>query len=745
MTSPDNTKVAYKTCPLCEATCGLEITLDGEKILKVRGDKDDVFSKGYFCPKGGSIDLLHNDPDRLRTPLLRKNGKLEPATWQEAFEAVEKGLLPLMEAHGRDAVGVYLGNPNSHTLAGNMFMRPMLKALGSRNIFTASTVDQIVKHVSCGLMFGGPVTVPVPDIERTNYLLILGANPFESNGSVCTAPGFPERLRQLKKRGAKLVVADPKRTRTAEIADEHIFIRPGGDAPWLMAIVNVLFAEGLADPKHLAEHINGLDELRTLAEPFTPEHVADWCGIDAATTRRIAAELAGAPSSAVYGRMGTSTQLFGSAATWLVDVVNILTGHFDRPGGNMFPAPAHLPPKPKAGGKGWSMYRWNSPLTGAREVLGEFPIASLAASIESDAPGAVKALITCAGNPSLTCPNSSRLDKAIASLDFLVCIDFYLNETARHADVVLPPTGPLSTSHYDIVFYSFAVHNIANYSPPLLPKPADEMDKWEVLLKMALILGGQGTGADHFALEEMLIRGAVDQAIAAKGSPLAGKSADELLAQLSGNPGQDRLLDLMLRTGAYGDWFGLNPDGLNLDKLKAAPHGIDLGHLRPMVPQVLRTPSAKIELAPEQLAADAGRMLEHLDKAHPPTVLIGRRHLRSNNSWMHNIEPLIKGGDRCTLQVHPADAERLGLSGGGKARISSRVGSIQLPVEISDTLMPGVVSAPHGWGHDLDGAKLSVAATNPGVNTNVLTDDELLDTVSGNCVLNGIPVEIRPA
>ena len=745
MTSPDNTKVVYKTCPLCEATCGLEITLEGGKVIKVRGDKDDVFSRGYFCPKGGSIHLLHNDPDRLRTPLVRKNGKLEPATWQEAYEAVGKGLLPIMEAHGRDAVGVYLGNPNAHTLAGNMFMKPMLKALGSRNVFTASTVDQINKHVSCGLMFGGPVTVPVPDIERTDYLLILGANPFESNGSVCTAPGFPERLRELRRRGAKLVVVDPRRTRTAEAANEHIFIRPGGDAPWLMAIANELFQQGLADPGRLAGHINGLDEFKDLVKPFTPEKVADWCGIDPATTRRIAAELAGAPTSSVYGRMGTSTQVFGTAATWLVDVINILTGHFDQPGGNMFASPAHLTPKLKAGGKGWGMYRWTSQVTGAREVLGEFPVSTLAASIEADGPGSIKALITCAGNPSLTCPNSNRLDKAIASLDFLVCIDFYLNETARHADVVLPPTGPLSTSHYDLVFYAFAVHNVANYSAPVIPKPADEMDKWEILLKMALVLDGQGAGADHMALEEMIIRGALQKAVSAKGSPLVGKTVDELLALLDGDPGQDRLLDLMLRTGCHGDWFGLNPGGMSLAKLIDNPHGIDLGHLQPRVPEVLLTPSAKIELAPEQLAADTRRILEHLDKAHPPMVLIGRRHLRSNNSWMHNIEPLIKGPDRCTLQVHPDDAQSLGLSQGGRAEISSRVGSINLPVELSDSLMPGVVCAPHGWGHDIPGARLGVAATKPGVNTNVLTDDEILDTVSGNCVLNGIPVAVGPA
>lgn len=744
MNTKENIRVVYKTCPLCEATCGLEITLAGDKVVKVRGDKDDVFSKGYFCPKGGSIDLLHNDPDRLRTPLVRKNGKLEPATWQEAFQAVEKGLLPLMEAHGRDCVGAYLGNPNAHTMAGNMFMKPMLKALGSRNMFTASTVDQIPKHVSCGLMFGGPVTVPVPDIERTDYLLILGANPFESNGSVCTAPGFPERLRELRKRGAKLVVVDPRKTRTAEAADEHIFIRPGGDAPWLMAIANVLFEQGLADPGPLAEHVNGLDDFKKLAEPFTPERVADRCGVAPQTTRRIAAEMAKAPSSAIYGRMGTCTQIFGAAANWLADAINILTGHFDRPGGNMFPNSAHMPPKPKPGGKGWSMYRWSSQTTGAREVLGEFPISSLAASIEAEGPGAVRALITCAGNPSLTCPNSNRLDKAISSLDFLVCIDYYLNETARHADVVLPPAGPLSTSHYDIVFYSFAVHNIANYSPPVIPKSDDEMDKWEILLKMALVLGGQGADADHMVLEDMIIRGGLQKAVSATGSPLAGKTVDELLVQLNGSPGQDRLLDLMLRTGSYGDWFGLNPDGLNLAKLKDNPHGVDLGHLQPRVPTVLLTPSAKIELAPEQLADDARRMLAYLDKEHPPTVLIGRRHLRSNNSWMHNIEPLIKGADRCTLQVHPDDARRLGLSDGGRAEITSRVGSIQLPVEVSDSLMPGVVSAPHGWGHDVPGARLSVAATKPGVNTNVLTDDELLDVISGNSVLNGIPVSISP-
>lgn len=745
MAEQSQTRTVFKTCPLCEATCGLAITLQGDQVTHVTGDKLDVFSKGYLCPKGASIAQLHNDPDRLRRPLMRIDGQLREVSWPEAFQAVEQGLGRVIAEHGRDAVAVYLGNPNSHTMAGNLFMRPMLKALASKNIFSASSVDQLPKHVSCGLMFGSPATIPVPDIERTDYLLMLGANPLESNGSLCTAPDFPGRLRALRQRGAKLVVIDPRRTRTAELADEHFFIRPGTDALLLMAMVNSLFAQNLADPGPMAQHVNGLDDLRELSRPFTPQAVAGPCGLAAADIQRLARELAQAPSAVVYGRMGASTQEFGALANWLIDAINVLIGSFDRPGGAMFPTPAHLPPRFKAGGKGWSMGRWTSPATGAPEVIGEFPVATLAQTIEAQGAGAARALITIAGNPALTCPNSQRLDKALASLDFLVCVDFYLNETARHADVILPPCGPLSTAQYDIVFYGFAVHNVANFSPPVIAPGPDELDKWQIMLKLALILAGQGAAADPLTLEQMIIEGALNQAIQAKGSPLAGRQPAELLAQLHGGPGPGRLLDLMLRTGAYGDWFGLNPQGLSLDVLLANPHGVDLGPLKPGVPNVLRTPSAKIELAPSPLAADVDRLAQAMERPPAGTLLVGRRNLRSNNSWMHNIPPLVAGKGRCTLLVHPQDAAALGLEDGKTAVIASRVGSLQMTVELSEALMPGVVCAPHGWGHHAAGSRLSVAAANPGVNSNVLTDDQLLDKLSGNCVLNGIPVTIQPA
>jgi anaerobic selenocysteine-containing dehydrogenase len=734
------TTTAYATCPLCEATCGLELRLaNGDGVVGIRGDAEDVFSHGFVCPKGASLKALHEDPDRLRTPLVRRDGELVEASWDEAFAEVERRLPPLLEEHGRDAVAVYLGNPGAHNLATLLYGRVLIKALGTRNIYSASTVDQMPKQISAGLMFGTILSVPIPDLDRTDHLLILGANPLHSNGSLLTAPDMRGRLRGIRKRGGRIVVIDPRRTRTAEEADEHHFIRPGTDALLLFAFVNVILDEGLDDPGALAEHVSGMDAVRELARGFEPERVADACGIPAGEIRRMARELAGARSAAVYGRIGTCTQEFGTLASWLVDVLNVVTGNLDRPGGAMFPkAAAGQPNSQGAGGsgRGVTIGRWQSRVRGLPEAYGELPVACLAEEIDTPGDGQVRALVTVAGNPAVSTPNSGRLGRALEGLDFMLSMDVYVNETTRHADVVLPGPSPLQRPHYDLALYQLAVRNVANYSPPVMEPDPSIPQEWETMLRLTAIAAGQGTGADVEALDDFVAGEVVRREVARPGGRLQGRDAGEVLAELEGRRGPERLLDLALRAGPYD---------LTLADLEAAPHGIDLGPLEPRVPEVLRTASGRIELAPEPIARDVERLRAALERRHNGgMVLVGRRHLRSNNSWMHNLEPLVRGKQRCTAHVHPDDAARLGLVDGEAARVSSRAGAVEVPVEVTDAVMPGVVSIPHGWGHDVDGIRLEVASAHPGTNSNILADETLVDPLSGNAVLNGIPVELAP-
>jgi anaerobic selenocysteine-containing dehydrogenase len=732
----------YYTCPLCEATCGLSITVEDGRAVSVRGDKEDPFSKGYFCPKGSALGALHHDPERLRRPLVRKKGELVETSWEEAFATAEKGLMPIIEKHGRDAVGVYLGNPCAHTMAGTLAMRPFLKALGSKNIFSASTVDQMPKHVSSGLMFGHPTIIPVPDIDRTMFMLILGADPVTSNGSLATAPDWPGRLRALKKRGGRLVVIDPRTSSTALLADSHLAIRPGTDGYLLMALINVLFAESLLTPGRLADFTNGLEKVRELCRPFTPSAVAEKTGLDSNQTETLARDIAGAESAVVYGRMGTSTVSFGALTNWLVDVINILTGNLDRPGGAMFPTPAILPQKKKPGGRGWAPGRWQSRVKGLNEVMGEMPVSTLADEMETKGDGQIRALLTIASNPVISLPNARRMDRALAGLDFMVSTDFYVTASTRHADVILPPTGPLSTAQYDIAFYNLSVRNIARYSSPVMEMPEDEMGKWEILYKLALIFSGQGAQADIGPMDDFIIQMMVAEVTKKETSHLHGRDL-EILDGLSKYTGPDRMLDFLLRTGAYGDGFGLDPDGLNLDKLKDLPHGLDLGPLKEMLPGHLKTRSGRIELAPEPLVKDVDRLQKTLDKKPAEWVLVGRRHLRTNNSWLSNIPELVSGPPRCVLHINPADAKKLSLKDGDTAQIESRVGIVSTPVEVTDKIRQGVVSLPHGWGHDLEGVGMSIARKHGGINSNILTDEAEFDPLSNTSILNGIPVTVK--
>jgi anaerobic selenocysteine-containing dehydrogenase len=740
------------TCPLCEATCGLLVDVADGRVLKVRGNPDDVFSHGFVCPKGLAIGELQHDPDRLRAPLV--DG--EETTWEHAWATVAARLGRVVDTCGRGALGLYLGNPNVHNLAGQLYATAVAKAMGSRNVFSASTTDQMPKQVATTLMFGDALSVPIPDVDRTDLLVVLGADPLTSNGSLMTAPDMPGRLRALRRRGGRLVVVDPRTSRTARAADLHLAVRPGTDVFLLAAVAHVLLAEGLArgPAAHLAPHVRGLDALPAALADFTPDAVAHVVGVPADAVRALAHDLATAPSAAVYGRIGTTTVRFGTVTSWLVDVVNTLTGNLDVPGGVMFPlAPAgQRNSSPAAGPRTVRLGRWASAERGLPEVLGELPTAALAEEILG---GHVRGLVTIAGNPALSAPDAGRLAKALDGLDVLVCVDLYRSETAARADVVLPVPGPLERAHFDLTFTQLAVRNVAHFSPAVLaPQLPPE---WRTLCRLAGVLqtlDPTDPAADAEAVDDLVVGTLVGRHVAAPASPVAGRDGAELVALAStaadGTPrrGDLRMLDVLLRLGPYGDGFGADPDGLTLDRLADHPDGLDLGPLAPRVPGVLRTPSACVELAPGPIVADLDRVRAAL-RAGPADglLLVGRRHLRSNNSWNHNLPSLVGGSNTCTLQIHPDDAAARRVVEGGRVVVTSSAGSVEADVEVTERIRPGVVSLPHGWGHAVDGAGLTVArtaGTDGGANSNVLTPAEV-DPLSGTAVLNGIRVEVSAA
>ena len=745
------TRTAFRTCPLCEAGCGLEITVKGapaaERVTRIRGDQADVFSRGFICPKGSTLKQLHDDPDRLRKPLVKCNGVHEEVEWAEAWALIADRLPAIIAEHGRESVGTYLGNPGAHSLSALLYNRSLLQALGTRRRFSASTVDQMPRQVAGAYVFGTAVSVPVPDLDHTDFLVIMGANPYASNGSLCTAPDFPGRIEAIRARGGTVVVVDPRRSKTAEEADRWLPIRPGTDALLLAAMVTTLAQDGrIAPGDHVAPHLQGLHEVVAALAAFTPEAVAQATGLSSDDIRSLARDLAAAPSGSVYGRIGTTTTEFGTTTSWLIDVVNTVTGNLDRRGGAMFTMPVAGAPttRGKSGtGKGFSIGRGHTIARGLPEVMSEYPAAAMAEEITDAGDQGIRALITVAGNPVLSTPNSLQLDDALGRLEFMVSVDMYLNETTRHADVILPPPSQLQRGHYDVALLQFAVRNVANYSEPVLPLDADQPDEWEILAKLGMIAAGMGADAQPATVDEMGVQGMVHSAVKDPSSPVHGRDPQQILGALGDIPGPARMLDFMLQTGPFGAAFGANPDGASLQLLLDHPHGVDFGALEPRLPEILRTPSGMIEMNHPVLIADLSRLLASIPIAdEQPMVLVGRRHLRSNNSWMHNIEVLVKGKARCTLHVHPDDAVRLGLADGGAARVVSRVGTVDATVEVTDAIRPGVVSLPHGWGHGQPGTRMRVAAEHAGVNSNILADHQAMDPLSGTSVLNAIPVAV---
>ena len=734
------TTTHHRICPLCEACCGLEIKVQNSKVISIRGHDADVFSAGYICPKGVALKDLHEDPDRLRTPLIKRNGIFEQATWEEAFAEIERRLPPLIAAHGRNATGIVVGNPSAHKIGLLTYFGKLARALGTKNVFSASTLDQMPKQLSSGLLFGHWLSIALPDITRTDYLLVLGANPVVSNGSMWTVPDFRGKAKALQARGGKLVVVDPRRTETAALADAHHFIRPNSDVFLLAAMVHTLFAEGLVKLGTVAEWVNGVDAVEQAMTPFTPEAAAARCGISADTIRALTRALAAAPRAAVYARIGTCTQEYGTLASWLVDVLNTLTGNLDRAGGVLFAKSAafasNTAGKPGIG-KGISTGRHHARVSGAPEVYGELPMTCMAEEIETPGEGQIRALFTVATNPVLSSPNGPRLAKALDTLDFMVSMDIYLNETTRHADVILPGVSPLEDFHYDVAFPQLSWRNHARYSPPVLPPTPGQPEEWQTLLKLAAIVQGKGAQADADALD--------DAQFAEDAQRLFGEHANAVIEATHGLKGPQRALEVALRSGPYGDQWGRTPDGLTLAKVQAANSagGIDLGALQPRIPEMLRTPSGKVELAPPSLLQDLQRATQDLRGLAPDLVIIGRRDVRTNNSWMHNLPVLAKGPMRCTALVHPTDAQRLGLQDGVVASIRSTGGQVQAQVHVTEEMMPGVVSLPHGWGHDVPGAQMRVAAERPGANLNALLDERRRDPLSGNAVLGGVAITMR--
>lgn len=744
-TSPDTTaspntggtRTAIRTCPLCEAGCGLEITLRGDEVVRIRGDRDDVFSHGFICPKGSTLKQLHDDPDRLRLPLVRRDGVHVEVSWDEAWEEVHRRLGDFYSRHGRGALATYHGNPTAHSLGAMAYARPLSQALGHSVRFTASTVDQLPRQVASGFVFGTAAAVPVPDIDHTDMLVVVGANPMVSNGSLCTAPDFPGRLERLRQRGGRLVVIDPVRTKTAELADKWMAVLPGTDAMVLAAMIVELHAAGRIDPgEHVSAHISGLDEALAVLAPFTADAVAARAGVTAAEIRGVAHQIADAPSAAVYGRIGTTTSGFGTVTSWLVDLLNTVTGNLDRRGGSMFPLPA-AGVSASPGRRGFSLGERRSRVSGYQTALGEHPAAAMAEEILTPGDGQIRGLLTVAGNPVLSTPNSAQLDAALSGLELMISVDIYLNETTRHADVILPPPSPLQRSHYDLALLPFGVRNVANYSDAVIELDDDQPDEWEILAKLALIAQGAPPDADPEVVTGLVV-GAMLRSAA------DGRSADELEAALGDERGPERILDVMLRLGPYGEGFGADAEGLSLDRLRNEPHGVDLGPLQPRLPDVLRTTSGTVELAAAPIIADVARLAAVLADPAPDALLVGRRHLRSNNSWMHNLGVLVRGPVRCTLQVHPDDAARWQLVDGATAVVTSRVGSLEAPVEVTDAIRPGVVSLPHGWGHDVPGTRQRVAGEHAGVNSNLLTDDRDIDPLAATSTLNAIPVSVAP-
>ncbi|MFG1858288.1 molybdopterin-dependent oxidoreductase [Actinomadura geliboluensis] len=731
-------RTGLRICPLCEATCGLEFTLKGREVLSVRADGADVFSAGHSCAKGVGLKDLENDPDRLTTPLVRRDGELRPATWAEAFAVIAERLPPILE-RDRRAVAVYAGNPSAHTLDHALYLGSLLGALGTRNVFSPASLDTLPQNVVGILMYGTGLGLTVPDLDRTDFLLVLGSNPMVSNGSTVTAPGIHRRFSDLRKRGGRLVVVDPARTRTAEIADRHLAIRPGTDAYLLMAMLHVIAAEDLVRPGPAGDHADGVEDALAAAAGFPPEAVAGVVGVAAEEITGLAREFAAARRAVVHGRIGTCAQEFGTVTSWLIEVLNLVTGRLDAEGGAMFATPPAGGPNTWPGSMRDVIFdRWRSRVRGLPEAMGELPAVTMAEEILTPGPGQVRVLLTLAGNPARSVPNSMHVEAALDDLEFMVSLDTYLNETTRYADVVLPAPPLTTRGHYDIALTHFQVRNVARYSWPLQEAAEHELPEWKVLLRLAALIAGSTA-----TVEEMDDEIAAQQA--RRAAKLAGVPESRATTSIEGLTGPERLVDLRLRSGPFGDRFGAEPGGLSLALLREHPHGVDCGPLRPRLPEVLRTPGGRIDAAPRRILDDVPRLRHRLaDDWSGGLRLINRRQRRGMNSWLHNALPPADAG-QCALLMHPADAGEHDLVDGERVTVTSAVASVVAELRVTDAVRPGVVSLPHGWGHDGGGLAMTRAPRFAGANVNALNDHLLVEPLTGMPIMTGVPVTVSPA
>jgi anaerobic selenocysteine-containing dehydrogenase len=715
-------RTVYRSCTLCEATCGLAMEVEGDRIVSVRGDEDDVFSRGYVCPKGVAIAGVHHDPDRLRTPVRRTaNGGFEPIGWEDALALVTSRLSAVRDQHGGDAIAVYMGNPIVHNHGAVLLRAGFVRAIGTRNSYSAGSQDTSPRFAASYHLYGSSLVVPIPDIDRTHHFLCIGANPWISNGSFMTAPDVRSRLRAIRERGGRIVVVDPRRTETAREADEWIPIRPGSDAALLLAMVQTLAADGRVDEARVGRLAEDWPRVRERLAAFAPERVAGFTGIPQGTIRRLARELADAPSGVAYTRIGVCNNRFGTLASWANDVLNLAAGRLGEVGGAMFPTPAVDAAKltPYLGD---GHARWHSRVRGLPETLGDLPAAALAEEIETPGPGQVRAMVVFAGNPTLSVPNGRRLARAMRGLEFMVAIDLYVNETTQHADVILPPSWTLAEDHFDLLMPHFAVRNVARWCAPVVDAAPGERADWEILLEIAERMGGGATGMP-----------VVDRSI-------------RLARRLGLRWTPTATAGLLLRLGHHGDRFLPWSKGLNLARMAAAPHGVDLGPLEPGIAHRILHRGRRMRLAPEPMLAALGE-LERVAGEEPTRelLLVGRRELRTNNSWMHNVPSLVAGRERCVLFVHPADAERARVRDGDTAILASRIHRGPVRVQLNDDMAPGVVSLPHGWGHAESAPWQRVASQRPGVSANDWTDDADVESIVGQSILNGVPVRLEPA
>jgi anaerobic selenocysteine-containing dehydrogenase len=712
--------------------CGLRVAVEGERVVSIRPDPHNAFSRGHICPKGTTLGDVHHDPDRIRRPMIRDGDQWREASWPAAFERIEQLASQVRECHGPDAFAFYGGNMSKGGFDTARYLMLFVRQGRFAQRFSSSSVDQLPKNVSNHLMYGDMWKMPIPDIDRTDLFVILGGNPAASKGSIFAHRDVMGAIKALRARGGRLVVVDPVRTGTAQAADQWIAIRPGSDAALLLAVVHVLFAEGLVRLKHLEAQVNGVEALRTLAQAWPPARVADFCGVAPEVITALAREIAAAPRAAVYGRIGTCTQPFGTLASWLVDVVGALTGNLDAVGGTLWstqvaPHLALTPPYPTDA----PLLAKRNRVRGAPGILGQYPASCLAEEIDTPGPGQVHGLVTLGSNPVLSAPGSARLDAALPLLDAMVSVDMYLNETTRHAHVILPTLSPLEQPHWDVWAWPFSLTIGGHYSPTLFAPDPNRPPEWRVLARLASIVGGEPQ-ADLDALDDAYFGAMCDQ------TGIDRAAAFALLPQHGG----ERILELCIRTGPFGDRFGAKPDGLTLRQFREQPDGIVLGHAGPQGAAAVKTPSGRIELAPPHALADLPRLEQAMQAEPPAMVLVSRRHLRSLNSWMHNVDTLVRGKERCTLRIHSEDAARLGLAQGDLAEVASESGSLRVVAEVGDDIRPGVVSLPHGWGHGAQGTRTNVSARHAGVNINLLSPAAMVDAASGNAVLNGIPVRV---